>query len=272
VLTLGRRQGDSFGPEDIATLQLLGGVAALALRNAWLFSEAQEAGRTKSEFLNMGAHELRTPLTVIGGYLSMLRDGAFGPMPAGWRHPVDMLTTKTSELTALVEDLLLASRMETGRLPLRRRRIDLRAAAKEAVDRAQVRARMHGGRVELRLPESAVEIEADADDVGHILDALIANAITYSPDAPEVTVTVEPWPRVRIAVQDRGRGIPDHERERIFERFYRVDDPDFLYQAGTGLGLYIARELARRHGGNVFLEWSRPGQGSRFVLELQPVR
>src|SRR5438067_2639564 len=158
VLTLHRREGPSFGRKEMATLAVMGGIAALALRNAWLYTEVQEAVRTKSDFLNMGAHELRTPLTVVVGYLSMLRDGVFGPAPAGWQHALDMLSAKTSELGSLVEDLLLASRIETGRLPKRSSRFDLREVARSAVDRASLRAEVAGGRLQLTLPGRPVEV------------------------------------------------------------------------------------------------------------------
>ena len=272
ILTLHRREGPSFGRREIATLQVMVGIAALALRNAWLYTETQEAARTKSEFLNMGAHELRTPLTVIAGYLSMLRDGVFGPAPARWQHALDMLSAKTSELGSLVEDLLLASRIETGRLPRRSTRFDLREAAQAAVARASIRAELAGGRLRLTLPGRPVEVEADPQDVERVLDALLSNALVYSTAAPEVAVIVEDEPGPRVAVQDRGRGVPEAEWERIFERFYRVDDPHLRHLAGTGLGLYIARELARRHGGDVYVESSAEDQGSRFTLALPALR
>jgi signal transduction histidine kinase len=272
VLTLHRREGPSFGRNEIATLEVMGGIAALALRNAWLYAETQEAVRTKSDFLNMGAHELRTPLTVIAGYLSMLRDGVFGPTPTRWEHALDMLSVKTGELGALVEDLLLASRIETGRLPKRSVRFDLREIVAGAVQRARRRADATGARIGLALPRQPVEVEADAAEIERVLDALLSNAVTYSTERPKVSVEVVGEPQPKVSVHDRGRGVPEAERERIFERFYRLDDPYLRHLAGAGLGLYIARELARRHGGDVVLESSRENAGSRFTLTLPRLR
>jgi two-component system sensor histidine kinase SenX3 len=113
-----------------------------------------------------------------------------------------------------------------------------------------------------------VEVGGDPDDVVHIVNALVANAIVHSDGPPEVRVSVSGRPAPRVVVEDRGQGIPEGERERIFERFYRIEAPASRHRAGTGLGLYVARELARRHGGEVVLEWSREGEGSRFALEL----
>jgi signal transduction histidine kinase len=122
------------------------------------------------------------------------------------------------------------------------------------------------------LPDHQVEVEADAADVARVLDALLSNALTYATDAPDVSVTVASDPGPRVSVEDRGRGVPESERERIFERFYRLDDPYLRHLAGAGLGLYIARELARRHGGDVLLEVSGENAGSRFTLTLPATR
>jgi signal transduction histidine kinase len=104
--------------------------------------------------------------------------------------------------------------------------------------------------------------------VGRILDNLVNNALTYTMDQPWVRVTVTP--DGVVTVEDHGLGIPEDRRGLVFERFFRVNDPSLPPQPGTGLGLYISRELARRYGGDVALENSAPGAGSRFMLRLQP--
>ncbi len=271
ALAVGRRGEPPFGAGDIATLQLLGNVAVLALRNARLYSEAEEANRTRSDFLNMAAHELRTPLTVIHGYLSMLEEGSFGPGPERWKQPLRTLVGKTEELGHLVEDLLLASRLESGPIPADVASLDLREAAREAVERARPRARLLGGRLRARLGPGPLRVSADADHIAKIIDNLVNNALTYSRDGepPSVTVSVSRAAgEAMVSVQDQGRGVPPAASERIFERFFRVEDAGQERQPGTGLGLYISSELAGRHGGRVVLDWSRPGRGSRFSLCL----
>jgi PAS domain S-box-containing protein len=268
ALILSKRRGPGFGSEQVETLQLLGSVAVLALRNAWLFEETAEAGRVKSEFLNMAAHELRTPLTVIMGYLSMLREGSLGEVPETWRHPIDVLGEKADELARLVDDLLTAARLETGRLAFRRTALDLREVVREVVAKRMLG---EGGEVELELPPEPVNVESDPDHAGRMIESLLANAVSYTRDGQarwaRVTVAAK-GRRALVTVEDRGRGIAAEHRERIFERFYRVDDPVNTSRSGTGLGLYIARELARQYGGRVDLRRSRPGAGSRFLLTL----
>ena len=269
VLVLSRRRERPFGQNDVSVLQLIGNQAVLALRNARLFAQVQESSRVKSDFLNLAAHELRTPLSVITGYLSMLQEGTFGTAPPDWQQPVEMLASKAHELTQLVDDLLLAARLEAGTVPTATARVDLCQVARGAVARAEPRAVLISGRIELDLPNRPVLVDADPDHVARILDNLVNNAFTYSPQDPWVKVSVASEPDPCIRVEDRGRGIPEEMRERIFERFIRIDDPE-LRRPGTGLGLPISRELAERHGGSLTLEWSEVGKGSAFLLRFPP--
>lgn len=270
LLVVSRRQDRPFSREDALTLQLVGSVAALMLRNARLFEEAQEANRTRSDFLNMAAHELRTPLTVIKGYLSMLSDGSLGEPPPRWEQTVHLLARKSDELVRLVDDLLLTSRLESGGLPVRSARIDLSQAIEAAARRAEPRVTLLQGRLELNLPPGPVEVEADPDHVSRVLDNLINNALTYRRPGEPAWVRLEAAVEAEsavVAVEDNGRGVPSDMRERIFERFIRVEDGSDR-PAGTGLGLYISRQLAERHRGRVELERTVSGVGSRFVLRL----
>lgn len=269
VLVLSRRRESGYGPDDIATIRLLASIAVLALRNAWLYAEAQDASRLKSDFLNMAAHELRTPFTVVAGYLSMLRDGSLGPVPPGWRSHLDTLDRKAAELGRLVEDLLLASRLDSGGLPVRAELLDLNQMAAEAVERARPRARLLGADLAADpAPQPALGL-ADPDHVARIVDNLVNNALTYSAGTAWVRVRVRQGRGgVRVEVEDRGRGIPPGVSARVFERFFRVEDASLTGQPGTGLGLYISRELAERQRGRLELEWTRLGEGSRFVLTV----
>jgi signal transduction histidine kinase len=269
VLVVSRRTDRPFRPNDTAVLELIGNQAVLALRNARLFMQVQESSRIKSDFLNLAAHELRTPLSVIAGYLSMLQEGTFGSGPPEWHQPLELLSTKTQELTHLVDDLLLAARLEAGTVPTSMSRLDLRDVVLEAVERARARAALLGAEIEADLPEQPVYVSADREHLGRILDNLINNSFSYSDARPFVSLVVRGGDEPCLSIEDRGRGIPDDMHERIFERFIRIDDPD-IRRSGTGLGLSISRELAERNGAKLALEWSELGKGSVFVLKLQP--
>jgi len=276
VLIFGRRRDVDFSVGDVATLRTLGNMAALALRNAWLYGQVEETARVKTDFLNMAAHELRTPLTVVRGYLSMLLEGSFGRVPESWRQPLKILSAKSEELGHLVDDLLLAARLETSRVATSAAPVDLNQLASAAVERARPRARELAADLRFEGARRPLVVAADPEHLGRILDALLANALAFAGGRPWVRVRVRPQTegRARVEVEDHGRGISPAAAERIFERFYRVDDEAASGQAGTGLGLYIGRQLALRMGAQLLLERSEPGAGSLFVLsipELEPV-
>ena len=271
VLVLSRRDDRIFLPSDLVTLELIANQAALALRNARLFAHAREVSRAQSDFLNMAAHELRTPLSVIAGYVSMLLDGSFGESPPGWRRPIETIQGKARELEELIADLLMASRLEAGRLALAPVAVDLREVTRKAVERARPRARLLNAQLTQRAAPLPVPALADPEHLGRILDNLLNNALTYTAPPGRVRVSIAAGARPGIRVADSGFGIPQVERERIFERFYRIDDPEVRHMPGTGLGLSIGRDLAIRMGGSLELESSQPGKGSVFIVRLPRV-
>ena len=231
-----------------------------------LFAEAQEASRSKSAFLSMAAHELRTPLSVVIGYLSMLQDGTLKPEQAS--RPLEILMSKAKELNKIVNDLLMAARIEGGTVPTEVVTLDLREVIADALTRAEPRAILLKADVSSDLPSEPVFIDADREQISRVIDNLVNNALTYSTAQPWVRVALYGEPEPTVVVEDRGVGIPPQMRERVFERFVRVDDPSMGPQPGTGLGLYIGRELAERHGGSLTLDWTEAGKGSRFMLRL----
>jgi signal transduction histidine kinase len=237
-----------------------------------LYTAAQESSRSKSEFLNMAAHELRTPLSVVSGYLALLAEGSMGTAPPAWKMPLDMLTAKAGELNRIVDDLLLASRMDVGALPGRTFLFDLRDCVRAAIERAEPRALLQQAELSALLGEDEVLVEADPEHIGRIIDNLVNNALSYCTGSPRVTVSCDDPTAPVITVRDNGVGVPAEKREAIFERFVRVDDEQLGPVPGTGLGLYISRELARRHGGSLELEEPGTEPGSAFTLRLPAVQ
>jgi HAMP domain-containing protein/signal transduction histidine kinase len=231
-----------------------------------LFAEAQEASKSKSAFLSMAAHELRTPLSVITGYLSMLQDGSISADQA--ERPLRVLMGKATELNSIVDDLLTAARIEGGTVPTDTKTLDLREMARQAVARAEARVGLLKAEVFYEEPDEPVAINADREQLARIIDNLINNALTYTPGPPWVRLSVSNDSGPALTVEDHGVGIPRDKQEKIFERFFRIDDPGLGPQPGTGLGLFISRELAERHGGSLNLERSELGEGSTFVLRL----
>lgn len=269
VLNLSRASAAPFSDEQLQALTLLGQVAALALRNASLFDELREANSAKTDFLNMAAHELRSPISVLRGYVSMLGGGTFGDPPAGWESPLQILESKIEELTKLSDELILAARLQSSASTSRRERIDLVAVVRDAVDGAQPAAMLRGGSVAIDAAVRGISVDADATQIRRVIDNLLINAITYCAGSPQVSVRVGRTDRAAtVSVVDNGRGIPKDKWDLVFEQFARIDHPEDRPGQGTGLGLYLARGLARLNGGDVRLVRSQPGAGSEFVLEL----
>ncbi|HEX6487400.1 MAG TPA: hybrid sensor histidine kinase/response regulator [Candidatus Dormibacteraeota bacterium] len=265
LVVVGRTESD-FTDSELETLNLLGSVAVLALRNAELFSAAAAASEAKSEFLNMAAHELRTPLSVINGYVSMLRDGTLGPPASAWMDVIEILSGKTVELSHLVDSILTAARLESSALDGNEQELDLVQLASESLRRAEPRARLLEANVLLDAPDLPVLVRCDPEQVARILDNLVDNALTYAGTQPWVRLSVKR--EGRVEVEDAGPGIPEECRERVFERFYRVSGATLPPQPGTGLGLFIARGLAERNHATLELAPSWLGRGARFVLRF----
>jgi signal transduction histidine kinase len=234
-----------------------------------LYASAQLVSEAKTRFLHLAAHELRTPITVVTGYLSMLSDGTFGKVPEGWKTPLQMLMGKARELNTIVADLLEASRIEANALPRSHDQMDLRTVVLDAIQRGQPRADLVGGELVTQLPGDPIPIEADGKQLGRILDNLINNGLTYTTRPPRLIISASvEGTRAVVRVADNGAGIPVSDRERVFERFQRTNDPTFRHVSGTGLGLFISRQLAEGHGGSLTIESSTAGEGTVFALAL----
>jgi signal transduction histidine kinase len=269
VMNLSRERGGPFDDTELHALQQLTSLTALNLRSARLLAQARSLGHAKSEFLNMAAHELRTPLAVVRGYLSMMADGTLEVPEKTRNNVVLLLCQKTDELSAMVEQILTAAQIQAGGMQLQRHVFDLREVLNGAIDRARPRAEQVGIELWCQPLENPVPVEAVRVSVGRILDNLIGNAITYGNLLPvRVSVEAEPGADVLVRVEDQGLGMSPEQQERLFEPFFRVDQPSVQGLAGTGLGLAVSRRLAEISGGALDLEWTQQGSGSTFVLRL----
>ncbi len=231
--------------------------------------EAEATARTRSSLLNMVAHEFRSPLSVISGYLSLIQEGELGEIPQALQLPMQKTLEKVQELRRMVDDVLMAARLEAGRLGTEAQPLDLRDVARAAIRRAAGRGELLRAQLKVDLPAEPVPVSADPGQIGIILDNLINNAFSYSRGEPWVEVQLERADgRALLRVSDHGIGIARELRNQVFERFRRLGGTSNDGQAGTGLGLAISRDLARLNGGLLTLARSEPGEGSTFVLEL----
>ena len=227
----------------------------------------KELENTRQEFVANVSHELRTPLSLIKGFVETLLDGAKND-PALATRFLQTIKKHTDRLTYLIEDLLSISRLESGRVVLNVQPIHLREEVQRVVDELQSRAQERQVKVENLVPKE-LEAKADAERVHQVLFNLLENAIKYGRPAGLVTLGGQGLPghKVELWVQDDGPGIPPEARERVFERFYRVDRARSRESGGTGLGLAIVKHIVQAHGGEVRLK-SEVGAGSCFHFTL----
>jgi PAS domain S-box-containing protein len=228
--------------------------------------------QVKSDFVAAVSHELRTPLTSIYGFAETLlrQDVPFGEEER--RIFVGYIASESERLTEIVDQLLNVARLDAGDLQVELGRIDLGSVVSELVETVEESGVMNGHRFEIDLPDEPLAAEADPDKVRQVFNILVENALRYSPGGGTVTVGARRnLDRVEVRVADEGIGIPAAERERIFRKFYRAESAARDGAAGTGLGLFIAKELVTAMGGRIWVD-STEGEGSSFSFELPAAR
>jgi PAS domain S-box-containing protein len=247
----------------IAGVQFFGGTV-YAFRD---LTDVRRLEELKASFIATASHELRTPLAAVYGAAQTLLRHDFALDEGGRDRFVSLIADESERLGRIVNEILLASQLDAGRLDLEAEPFD----ASELVERVVEATRAYappGVDVEGKAPDDVPLVEADRDKVRQVLVNLVENAIKYSPDGGLVEIGVEPHDEnVVFHVQDHGLGIPSDEQSMVFEKFYRVDPHMTRGVGGTGLGLYICNELVSRMGGHIWLE-SKPGEGSTFLFEL----
>ena len=231
----------------------------------------KEAEALKDEFIGIAAHELRTPLAALQGFaqtLAMQSARGRGTALADWQlEAVREIEQAALRLSDLTEDLLDVTRLQAGRLALQREPTDLVALAQRVIKRLQITSERHHLSLHTTLPDMVVD--ADPQRLEQVFINLLGNAIKYSPQGGPIEVTLQQGEinGAILSVRDHGIGIPAQQQARIFSRFMRADNARRYGVSGTGLGLYLSRELAELHGGRIWFE-SVEEQGSTFYLAL----
>jgi signal transduction histidine kinase len=230
-------------------------------------TQLQVANQHKSDLLATVSHELRTPLGAIKGYgTALLR---FGPRirAAERREFLVAIDQATDRLTALIDDLLLAQRLEAGRLPLNPERVALPELVADLVLESAERVREHGLRCEL--PDGLPCVRADPRRIRQVLLNLVDNAVKYSPEGGEIRIAAAAGDdEVCVCVRDSGEGIRGEQLEQIFEPFQQTESSFVSTTRGTGLGLAICRGIVTAHGGRIWAESAGAGRGSAFSFTL----
>jgi PAS domain S-box-containing protein len=245
------------------TRELTAANQELALRN----QEIERANRLKSEFLASMSHELRTPLHTVIGFSELLEEELKGPLNDDQKRFIGHIHRDSMHLLELINEILDLSKIEAGRLELKRETFDSHAAIEQAV----ATIRPHADAKSIRLDTDVVvnvAIEADPLRFKQILLNLLSNAVKFTPDGKQIHVQAAfRGGFLEVSVTDTGIGIAKEDHRSVFDKFRQVGQTTKGVREGTGLGLAITKELVEQHGGTISLE-SEPGKGSRFTFTI----
>ncbi|MBK8794035.1 MAG: HAMP domain-containing histidine kinase [Holophaga sp.] len=263
VLLLESRESGRYTEDKLEFLSRLMDHASIAIANARLYAEVQEANKAKSDFVSFVAHELKNPMTSIRGFSDLLAQGVVGPVNENQANFLATIRSNVERMATLVTDLADVSRIEAGRLSLDFAAVEIglvvdeviRSLSRQIEDKKQV--------LDLQLPAGLPSVWGDKIRLIQVVTNLISNAYKYSPPEGRITVRAEAadniWgegsPRViHLAVSDTGYGISPENQKKIFEKFYRSDDQKVRDAPGTGLGLNITKQLIELQGGKIWFE------------------
>ncbi len=273
-------QSEKPKEEALIFLSRLADHAAIAIANAQLYAEVQAANLAKSEFVSLVAHELKNPMSSIKGYADLLAMGAAGPITEMQANFLQTIRANVERMATLVSDLNDQSKIEAGRLRLEFRAVQLSDAISEVVRSAQRQVDEKKQKLELQIPSDLPPVWADRTRLVQILVNLVSNAIKYTPEEGQIVVGAELtenyWdphgaPRVvHVWVQDNGIGISPEDQRKIFQKFFRSDDPKAREAPGTGLGLNITKSLVEMQGGRIWFQ-SEYRKGTIFHFTIPVV-
>ncbi|MEK6256755.1 MAG: ATP-binding protein [Chloroflexota bacterium] len=263
--------GQQFRQEDVSVLETLASQAAIAINNARLLKESQdayeelaEADRMKSDFVAITSHELRTPLGLILGHSTYLSE----LVPDDIKPQLNVIVRSAMRLKDIVDDLAKVNNFQTGLSRMRARKINMNLLLKEVVAACNKMADEKNVTLRKSLPKDVLEFEGDGEKIGIALSHLLKNAIAFTGEGGNVSVAMEVIPGyLKISVIDDGVGIAAKDMERIFERFFQAEGHMTRKHGGMGLGLSVAQMMVEMHGGRIGVE-SSEGGGSTFSILL----
>jgi signal transduction histidine kinase len=295
IIVLGEKiSGDPYFKQDIDLLTNLANQASIALYNAKLHSEVQDLSenlekkveeqvgelqtaykklqridKMKTEFISIVSHQLRTPLSVIKGHLSMVNEGVYDKEPEKKAKILNDVYEANERLIGLVNDVLNASRIQSGRVEISKEKADITKVIKDVVEKLMPSAKEKGLKMIFHEPEKQIpKINIDVSKVENILINFIDNAIKYTNDGSVEVYLHQEEDGVVISIKDTGDGMNQEELEKLFETFSRGGAGKKYWIQGAGLGLYIARQFTELHKGKVWAESEGKGKGSSFYIKL----
>lgn len=230
-------------------------------------SKEKEVEKLKDEFVSLASHELRTPMTAVKGFVSMMLEGDFGPIQEKMREPIEAIGMSTDRLITLVNDMLDVTRIESGRIKIESSNFEIRPVVLEAVSGLQPIAKQKNILLNVgEVPE--VWVTADVNKIKQVLTNLIGNSLKFT-DKGGINVSGRiDGNFLKMFIEDTGMGIVTENQVKLFVKFKQIHSQQEGKPVGTGLGLYLSRELVRKMGGDLWIERSAAGQGSVFGFSI----
>jgi PAS domain S-box-containing protein len=258
----------AYTSDEVAFAEELARRAALAIDNARLFTETQEANRSKDEFLATLSHELRTPLTPILGWTHMIRNGHLAPEDTA--HGMGVIEKNSEALSRLINDLLDMSSIMSGKMRIERESVELGAVVREAAETVRPQAEARGLTLEVSTGGlSRLNVSGDRTRLVQVFWNLLNNSVKFSRAGGRISIRLtETGGAARIIVEDDGQGIAPEFLPYVFERFRQADGSTTRAHGGLGIGLALVKSFVEAHGGRVAAESDGVGRGSRFTITL----
>lgn len=229
----------------------------------------QELDKKKTEFVSIASHQLRSPLTAIKGYSSMILEGSFGEVGDKAKDAVDRIFQSSQKLVNIIEDFLNVTRIELGTMKYEMSEVNIKDMTKRIIEELKPNIEKRGLSLSFKADKGDHTVYADAGKISQVVGNVIDNAIKYTPKGTiSITLTGQNG-TVVVAVKDSGVGIPKETIPKLFEKFIRADDAGKTNISGTGLGLYVAKQIIESHHGRIWAESEGKGHGSTFFIELK---
>lgn len=230
----------------------------------------REIDRMKTDFVRLVSHELRTPLTSIIGFVQFILDGKAGEISDVQKKSLNRVARQSKRLSSLINDLLDISKIESGRIKMKHEPSSLLKLVKHRIEEIRPQADEKDIDLSLVAPDSLPMFVGDEERVGQVVTNLIGNAIKFTPESGKVTVRIraQGGSLLHVEVIDTGPGIPEDERQEVFDKFYQLGNVSTREQGGSGLGLSIAKSIIESHGGRIWVDDGEGGRGSNFQFVL----
>ncbi|MGC9349518.1 MAG: ATP-binding protein [Anaerolineae bacterium] len=269
---LNQKDRRQFSEEDSELLLSFAAQAAIAIENARLFQQVQQANEAKTEFISFVSHELKQPMTSIKGYADLLTKGVGGDLNDQQVRFVEVIGSNVTRMDGIVQDLLDVSRIESGRLKLRMESIAPEDIAIEAAHALEQEIAAKNQRLTVHVPEDLPTVLGDRDRLVQVLTNLISNASKYTEEGGDILVQAESRTQdgrehIVWSVSDTGVGMTPEEMDHLFTKYFRSQNPAVRSVQGTGLGLVISKSIIEMHGGYIAVE-SKAGKGSTFSFSV----